>query len=181
MIIVLRSLIRGSILGFILSLFLFSLVSACQSLRPRFVDPKIQPYLTKFLSYCAMYGVDCKKWKNYSYYVENIEPSFLDKILGDKEKVVGKCNYVMKTVTIDKTYWENMRTYNFYEDLELVAFHEFGHCILNKDHVTHDVNNIMYPSTNAWGYIVFYQKIMDEFFGCKNNCPQVQFTLWDYL
>ena len=52
----------------------------------------------------------------------------------DEGNVVGKCWYGghgPNEIVIDRAYWQS----STYLELELVVFHELGHCYLNRDHI----------------------------------------------
>jgi len=86
------------------------------------ISPELKPYVNEFKSYCKQYS-HCK-WP------ERINVVFVYKL-----GVNGRCSQTpfSKAVMIDIDYWERSLEYN----RERVTFHEFGHCVLGREHVTY--------------------------------------------
>jgi hypothetical protein len=163
---------------FVFSLFLFY---ACQTRPHKYIDPLAQPYLIRFLELCDLYKVNCTDWKHYSISVVEFKPSYIERVLNIiTPSTIGLCNHFKKTIEIKKEWFDVVYGYSMYEDIESVMFHEFGHCILKKKHTEEGLNTIMSPTAIGWGYVAKYQKLMDEFFGCQTNCPEVRFELNRY-
>jgi hypothetical protein len=171
-----RSLVRGSILGLTLSLFLFLFIPSCQTMSKK-SDKRLQPYIDTFLSLCSKYKKNCSGWKNYKYLIMPIPKTILE-VLSPKEAVtIGRCNRINNTVIIDEKYFNNSPI----EHIESTMIHELGHCVLKKPHVDEEKVSIMNPySMSSWIYTKYYQVLMNDFFECKKNCPKVQFDMYRY-
>lgn len=65
------------------------------------------------------------------------------------DKIAGQC--FLKTVTINKKYWDE---YSYYGKEQLL-FHEFGHCLMNLGHDRTTVKNsdgLIVPKSFMWPY-----------------------------
>lgn len=155
---------------------------SCQSRTTVHVDPKLRPYLEKFLELCTAYRTNCESYKDYSIKLEEFKPNFIEKLFGlFNENVVGVCNVYTKTITIKKQWHDSYKSLYLYSFIENVMFHEFGHCLLNKDHDEVGSFKIMAPSTLSIGYVENYQLLVDDFFGCEKDCPSVYFDFSKYF
>jgi hypothetical protein len=174
---ILKGILRGSIIGFIISLFLFLLVPSCQTIGKN-TDKRLEPYINRFLSLCNSYKTNCSAWKSYKYLIVPIPKTVIDLIKPEKDsKTIGRCNHFNKVITIDETYFKTASIAH----IESTVIHEMGHCVLKKSHVPDTEYSIMNAfALSDWVYIRFYQHLMDEFFQCKKNCPKVEFNVKKY-
>lgn len=125
------------------------------------VDPQLQPYVDIFIQEAATRG------KHYT--IDNLLMFFTDDY--NVTQILGSCEYsITPIVRINRQFFANASAAN----KEQVAFHELGHCILNREHDTRTIiyagvtipKSIMSPSLfNEYYYITYRTYYLDELFG----------------
>ncbi len=107
---------------------------------PNNIDPALQPIYDQFIKDSGTYGHQLQSNQGLTVQFSKLEEQTT---LGE---VIGECSsvgYGGGTVTIDPGFWNQAGP-----DLQLIlAYHEFGHCVLNLYHTT-DAENIMNPLIN---------------------------------
>jgi hypothetical protein len=53
---ILGGVVRGSLLGLMISFTAFVIIPACRSITPREVSPEVKEYVKQFIRYCHLYG-----------------------------------------------------------------------------------------------------------------------------
>jgi hypothetical protein len=174
---IIKSLIRGTVVGLILSLFLFLFIPSCQTMGKE-TDKRLKPYIETFVILCSKYKKNCSDWRSYKYIIMPIPKTLNDIINPQKDsKTIGRCNRINKTIIIDETYFNNSPT----SHIESTVIHEMGHCVLKKSHDETNYPTIMNAyAMSDWFYVRYYQSLMNQFFECKVNCPDVDFNINKY-
>ena len=107
------------------------------------IDPKIQPYVTKFEQEGKKQLGNCYKIPSINIGVGDAR--FVDPFSNGELRVIGLCNYLTGDMLIDPYLFSLNLT-----AVEEVVFHELGHCVLKRLHIeemiTKDVPlSLMYP------------------------------------
>lgn len=112
-------------------------------------DKELVPFLKSFLADARSHDVDLGS-----------SPSGLILVFGDLESPhVGQCQSGTQTITIDRTYWLNSPD----ELRQEVLYHELGHCLLNRGHVSY--LSIMQPYVlSSFDFENNKQALIDELF-----------------
>lgn len=85
------------------------------------IDPRFHSHLETYLNYKEEYTGN-RKLRKMSIVLKDLDSDY-----------IGYCTYYLtgrRTITIDKTFWEQSNMV----DRDLLLFHELGHCDLNLDH-----------------------------------------------
>lgn len=108
------------------------LVFIDQSFIIQKIDPKAEPFFNEFVSYIP----DSCKQKAFDYNKIVIEFDTLGL------NFIGVCKerFRERKILLDKEFWRTATE----EDKKQLAFHEFAHCFLERDHVN-DFRNYMFP------------------------------------
>lgn len=143
-------------------------ISACGSNVEQ--NSQLIPYLNQFKQYAAEQGVYVYT-KELTLIIEEIDqadPSFC---------VLGTCRYGgawgpagpgdYRKITIDPMKWD---IYLTPETRQVLLFHEFGHCILGREHDTTiavhgNPKSIMYPFIlSQYAYTTYFSSYISELF-----------------
>jgi len=171
-----NSILRIITLFCVFSLFLYGIPS-CTSLPTKRVDDRLSPYVDHFLSICKLYKTNCSNWREIKFVVAPIGKSFVEKIFTKKGSTIGRCNKFYKMITIDTNHYNT----SSHAEIELTLIHELGHCLFNKQHVSGGENSIMGEyAISSWTYVRSYQTLLNDFFGCQNDCPEMKFDFNRY-
>lgn len=160
-------------MGSLISILGFTVIPACRSVfAAPHIDKQLRPYVNQFLKYCHQYERDCSSIADFK-----IEFDSLADVKVFFPGVVGICTPADKTILINTEYFNE----EGFARREQLVFHELGHCILKLDHTDPDTIQIMHPSTLPGNvYLQLYPILMNDFFGCKTNCPIVKFDRTRY-
>jgi hypothetical protein len=132
--------------------FLFLFLVSCAPLKPIYIDPEVQPYVTRFTEIVGIYpyGISIK---------------IVDSLPGTK---VGECysSQIESTISILRSYWNQSSDYG----KEHIIFHELGHCFLGLEHQNiyfqdRCPGSIMFPLAfgNEGCYIIHRNELLDSF------------------
>lgn len=140
------------------------------------IDKELQPYVDTFLEYCDYYHVNCDKTLEFRIKLvkmHNYEAFYKMIGIGKGGNVIGHCWTKSNEIDINIDYFAKANS----AEIEQVMLHELGHCILDLEHTKEDTVTMMNPYNLYYeAYIHDYNEIMNDFFGCKDNCPQLQFN-----
>ena len=123
-------------LGFVLFIFAFPLLNSKITNTPLYVHPDFQPYLESFKRDAALYKSDVDFYKMVTVFSD-----------------VGQDSAAAYCLPATKTIVVSTRTWNSIDDKtrKALLYHEWGHCLLKREHVE-DINyytlcpeSVMYP------------------------------------
>lgn len=136
------------------------------------VDPEAQPYLNSFVREANSRGY----YPDTSELTIKLVPQKSEKIFyGDKDNALAYCempvlgikakDYIPafgQLIEVSEDYWNAVNTVN----REATIYHELGHCILHRDHISTTTQSIfgvrpvsiMYPYNFPDLYFYFYKK-----------------------
>jgi hypothetical protein len=143
----------------ILSLFLIG----CGKPKILSIEPKMQYLINNFEQKSKILGKPIK--------IDNLILEFKDTY--NNESILGQCGIKNNTpkITIKKSYFEASNK----ALKEIIVFHELGHCLLNRDHLSgYDYgNHRLYSIMNAYEfndemYKLNYDYYLKELFGVIN-------------
>jgi hypothetical protein len=141
------------------------------------INPLLTPYVNTFLKLCDSYKTDCSKINDFK--IELVKMNKFDKfykLLGVNGYVIGHCWTGTNEIDINIDYFERANN----AEIEQVMIHELGHCILDLEH-TEEKTAIMNPYSIFYAdYVKDYNKLMNDFFSCRENCPALQFNERNY-
>lgn len=129
---------------------------------PSGIDPELKPYVVAF-------ELEGKKYLGPTFHVPDMDIGFSRTRhlpTHDGGTIIGMCDpYIPKrTVVFDRDMWP---LHSAIEKEELV-FHELGHCVLDRDHLTTKVKNwpisIMYPYDSIMTYNYYRDQYLKELF-----------------
>lgn len=109
--------------AFYTSLILLALLlTGCGHHRVILIDPDIQPYYIRFLAEASKLDRDVK-----------IDSLMITKVSSMPELEIGRCDEGdIPAVFILESYWDLASI----ADKEQLVFHELGHCLLDRKHLT---------------------------------------------
>lgn len=132
-------------------LLLLFLLFGCSSQQKKYeIDPKLQPYVTQFEK------ISNRKIDNLI-----VKFSFLSK------ETIAQCrNRFTPVIEVNSRFVKEISNP---AEIELIMFHELGHCILLRDH-SNSMDSIMYPHLiNVNDYLSNYKLYISELFGIEYN------------
>lgn len=137
------------------------------------IDKELKPYVDTFLEYCDYYKVDCDKTLQFKIKLVSMKKfDVFYKMLGMKGSIIGHCWKQSKEIEINVEYFKTAN----HAEMEQLVIHELGHCVLDLEHKEDNVA-IMNPYSLYYAaYLLSYNELMNDFFGCKIPCPQLQFN-----
>jgi hypothetical protein len=138
------------------------------------IDKQLIPYVETFKQLCKTYGKDCSITDKFNIKFKDFKPYHqLYEMLGFKGRVIGHCWRDSREIDISIEYY--LTAHN--AEIEQLLVHELGHCVLDLEHTEEDKLAIMNPySLYYTAYLAGYNELMNDFFGCKENCPVVKFN-----
>lgn len=112
-------------------------LSACGQV---YVDPEFQPYVDEFIEDAEYYNSNIEM-------LPHISISFVDEF--ENPFVLAQCNYTIyeSNVQVKRQSWDSANEFQ----RKLLVYHELGHCVLGKKHLSDDDIGIMSED------VTFYQ------------------------
>lgn len=131
------------------------------------IDPNLKEYQDKILSYCYHYKKDNKDICHDIYYIHLYFSE--NRYQTDDDTIISVCSYDNNSIIIKESIWNKL---NKLEKEELIL-HEYGHCLLNRNHNDQKINmdndyiyeSLMYTNGfNSGIYIKYKDYYLTELF-----------------
>lgn len=119
-------------------------------------DAELMPYLDQFVSDAESIGRVVTLTKDLSLTFGNTE-------LDPNKKWVGYCQRTSKVnyIVIDRKYFESVSL----DDREALLYHEFGHCLLNREH--NETCRVLNGANCQEAYSLMYPKLIQNVYGAN--------------
>lgn len=147
----------------LISLFLFSSITACANLiqfNYKLVDPPLKSYTDKYLSLLEKHCPD-GEYKKRTRYVIELQDDL------EEPRWIGVCETQINgfRIAIRKSWWDR----NNESDRTELIYHEMAHCMIYKDHEEKLPGHYMYPYFESIPETIYTEQAINDI---KDYCEK---------